>query len=253
MYSHGSWYSLYLVIDGSSLQTNGQVERFNSTMDAKSASLSNQSHSDWDDQLPFVTLNYNTSIHATTKSIPFELMYGRSPMLPCDPQNPIVSLQSDLHDVAKLHQHVTSLSRTAHDNVSLAQASSKVRYDEHRSDPSYQANDIMLIRNLRRRYKFDVRFEGPYRVVRRTDHKTYVVQHVHLHHIVRTVTVDSIASLFARSLIQPLHIFSISSASYFFLSREPSLISRFIRQRFFASVFLILVSSSVLCAYGSLY
>ena len=83
----------------------------------------------------------------------------------------------------------------------MAQASSKVRYDEHRSDPSYQVIDIVLIRNLHRRYKFDVHFEGPYRVLRRTDHKTYVVQHVHLHHVVRTVTVDSIAPLFARSLI----------------------------------------------------
>ena len=182
-------------------QTNGQIERFNSTMDAKIASLSNQSRSNWDDQLPFVTLNYNTSIHATTKIIPFELMYGRSPVLPCDPQNPIVSLSADPHHVAKLHQHVASLSRTAHDNVSMAQASSKVRYDEHRSDPSYQVNDIVLIRNLHLRYKFDVRFEGPYRVLRRTDHKTYMVQHVRLHHVVRTVTVDSIAPLFARSLI----------------------------------------------------
>jgi hypothetical protein len=182
-------------------QTNGQIERFNSTMDSKIASLSNQSRSDWDEQLPFVTLNYNTSIHSTTKIIPFELMYGRSPVLPCDPQNPIVSLQADPRYVSRLMEHVSSLSRTAHDNISKAQSSSKLRYDEHRSNPSYQVNDIVLIRNLHRRYKFDVRFEGPYRVVRRTAQKTYVVQHVHLHHVIRTVTVDSIAPLLARSLV----------------------------------------------------
>ena len=49
-------------------QTNGQIERFNSTMDSKIASLSNHSRSDWDEQLPFVTFNYNTSIHSTTES-----------------------------------------------------------------------------------------------------------------------------------------------------------------------------------------
>ena len=35
-------------------QTNGLIERFNSTMDSKIATLSNQSRSDWDDQLPFI-------------------------------------------------------------------------------------------------------------------------------------------------------------------------------------------------------
>ncbi|CAF3408507.1 unnamed protein product [Rotaria socialis] len=37
--------------------TNGQIERFNATMDAKIAALSNDKHTDWDEQLPFVTFN----------------------------------------------------------------------------------------------------------------------------------------------------------------------------------------------------
>ncbi|CAF4364935.1 unnamed protein product, partial [Rotaria magnacalcarata] len=57
--------------------TNGQIERFNATMDAKIATLSNDKRTDWDEQLPFVTFNYNTSIHTTTGQIPFELIYGR--------------------------------------------------------------------------------------------------------------------------------------------------------------------------------
>ena len=61
-------------------QTNGQIERFNSTMNAKIAALSDQYQSDWDDKLPFVIFNYNTSYHSTTKTIPFELMYGHSPV-----------------------------------------------------------------------------------------------------------------------------------------------------------------------------
>ena len=65
-------------------QTNGQIERYNSTMDAKMVALSNLRKTDWDDQLPFVTLNYNTVIHASTKQIPFRTMYGRDPMLPFD-------------------------------------------------------------------------------------------------------------------------------------------------------------------------
>ena len=75
--------------------TNGQIERYNATMDAKIAALSNETRTNWDEQLPFVTFNYNTSIHTTTGQIPFELMYGRSPILPFDQQQPIVQLTQD--------------------------------------------------------------------------------------------------------------------------------------------------------------
>ncbi|CAF1418203.1 unnamed protein product [Didymodactylos carnosus] len=40
-------------------QTNGQIERFNSTMDSKIGALSNQNKSDWAEQLSFVIFNYN--------------------------------------------------------------------------------------------------------------------------------------------------------------------------------------------------
>ncbi|CAF4397126.1 unnamed protein product [Didymodactylos carnosus] len=72
-------------------QTNGQIERFNATMDAKIAVLANERKTNWHEQLPFVTFIYNTSVHATTKHIPFELMYGRKPVLPFDPQSSVVS------------------------------------------------------------------------------------------------------------------------------------------------------------------
>ena len=41
-------------------QTNGKIERYNSTMDTKIAALSNLHKTDWNDQLSFVTFNYNT-------------------------------------------------------------------------------------------------------------------------------------------------------------------------------------------------
>ncbi|CAF4349571.1 unnamed protein product [Rotaria sp. Silwood2] len=65
-------------------QTNGQIERFNATMDGKIAALCNERRTDWDEVLQFVTFNYNTSIHATTKQTPFEMMHGRQVTLPFD-------------------------------------------------------------------------------------------------------------------------------------------------------------------------
>ncbi len=164
---------------------NGQIECFNATMDAKIASFSNQSRSNLDDQLRFLTFNYNIAIHSTTKIIPFELMYGPSPVVPCDSQNPIVSFQSYFQYAPKLNQYISSLADTARRNIVLTQQSSKSRYDTHRSDPSYNVYGIVLIRNLHRRHKLEVLYEGPYRVIKRINHGTYVVKQIRLHHVVR--------------------------------------------------------------------
>ena len=68
----------------------------------------------------------------------------------------------------------------------------------NRSNPVYQINDIILVKTIHPRRKFDIRHEGPYRVIQRLGDKTYLVQHTHLHHYVRQVTVDSIISLIER-------------------------------------------------------
>ena len=180
-------------------QTNGQIERFNSTMDAKIASLSNQSRSDWDDQLPFVTFNYNATRHSTTKTIPFELMYGRLPVFPSDPQHPLVSLSQDPQYCQQLNQHISNLTDITRHNITLTQQRYKSRFNANRSNPVYHINDIVLIKIIHPRRKFDIRHEGPYRIIRRSGDKTYIVQHTHMPDSVRQVTVDSIIPLTERN------------------------------------------------------
>ena len=87
--------------------TNGQVERYNATMDSKIAALSNEKRTNWDEQLQFVAFNYNTSIHTTTGQIPFEMIFGRSPVLPFD----------DPKHVDKLKQYLVELTSIARKNI----------------------------------------------------------------------------------------------------------------------------------------
>ncbi|CAF3648320.1 unnamed protein product [Rotaria sordida] len=98
-------------------QTNGQVERYNSTMDAKIAALSNLNKTEWNDQLSFVTFNYNASIHSSTKQIPFETMYGRLPVLPFDHQDVNVTLTNDSEHAKKLQQFLSKLNEQAKLNI----------------------------------------------------------------------------------------------------------------------------------------
>ena len=183
------------------LMTNGQIERYNATMDSKIAALSNVNRTNWDEQLPFVAFNYNTSIHKTTGQIPFEMMYGRPPVLPFDQRQPIVTLTDDSKHIEKLKQHLSNLTDTARNNIINQQHKYKERYDRHRRNPSYNINDLVLVKVLNQRNKFDIRYEGPYRIVQQIGTKTFLVKHVKKHTLVRQVTVDVLASLYERRAI----------------------------------------------------
>jgi transposase InsO family protein len=116
-------------------QSNGQIERFNSTMDAKIAALSNSRKTNWDDQLSLVTFNYNTSTHSSTKQVPFEMMYGRKPVLPFDHQDAHVTIDYDTEHTKKLNQYLSTLNEQAKQNIKINQERYKERYDRNRSDP----------------------------------------------------------------------------------------------------------------------
>jgi hypothetical protein len=178
--------------------TNGQIERYNATMDAKIGALSNENRTNWDEQLPFVTFNYNTSIHTTTGQIPFEMMYGRSPILPFDQQQPIIALIQDPRHVEKLKQYLSLLTEQAKMNIIKQQGKYKQRYDRHRANPTYKINDLVLIKTLNRRNKFDIRYEGPFQIAQQLGSKTFLVQHIQKKRWIRQVTTDVIRSLVER-------------------------------------------------------
>jgi transposase InsO family protein len=179
-------------------QTNGQVERYNSTMDAKIAALSNLRKTDWDDQLPFVTFNYNTSIHSSTKQIPFEMMYGRTAVLPFDHQDDNVTLSYDTEHSKKLSNFLSTLNEQAKQNIITNQERYKQRYDTNRSDPSYNIGDLVLVKTLNIRHKFDIRYEGPFRIIKQITPKTFIIQHIKKSTLYRQVTTDVLLPIFQR-------------------------------------------------------
>ena len=179
-------------------QTNGQIERYNSTMDAKIGTLSNARKTDWDEQLPFVTFNYNTSMHSSTKQVPFQMMYGRNPVLPFDYQDPNVTLDFDPEHSRKLNQYLSSLNDQAKQNITSNQERYKQRYDTNRSNPSYQINDLVLVKTLNTRHKFDIRYEGPFKIIKEITPKTFIIQHIRKPTLSRQVTTDVLLPIFQR-------------------------------------------------------
>ena len=147
-------------------------------MDAKTAVLSNLRKTDWDDQLSFVTFNYNASIHSPTKQVPFEMMYDPASVLLFDHQEDNVTLSYDSSPVKKLYQFLSKLNEQAKINIIKNQQRYKQRYDLNRSDPPYNIGDLVLDKALNIRYKLDIRYEGPFGIIKIITPKTFIVQRV---------------------------------------------------------------------------
>jgi hypothetical protein len=179
-------------------QTNGQIERFNATMDGKIAALCNERRTNWDEMLQFVTFNYNTSIHATTKQIPFEMMHGRPAILPFDQQQALISFTQDPEHCQKIKIYLEKLTEEARKNILKNQRQYKTRYDSHRQDLSLKINDLVLVKTRNARNKFDIRYEGPFKIIKQLGIKTFIVQHVKKLTLTRQVTTDVIIPLVER-------------------------------------------------------
>jgi len=83
-------------------------------------------------------------------------------------------------------------------NIIQQQAKYKERYDRHRTNPTYKINDLVLIKTFNRRNKFDIRYEGPFRIIKQLGTKTFLVKHTKKSTYIRQVTIDVVISLFER-------------------------------------------------------
>ena len=179
-------------------QTNGQIERFNATMDGKIATLCNERRTNWDEVLPFVTFNYNTSIHATTQQTPFEMMHGRQATLPFDQQQALISVTPDPEHGKKLRDYLEKLTNDARKKIETCQQQYKARYDLNRQELQLKTNDLVLVKTRNARNKFDIRYEGPFKIIQQHGSKTFIVQHVKKTTLTKQVTMDVIVPLVER-------------------------------------------------------
>ena len=65
-------------------ECNGNIERFNRTLESMIRCFIEENLEDWDELLAPLAFAYNTAVHAKTKCSPFEMVYGRKPRLPID-------------------------------------------------------------------------------------------------------------------------------------------------------------------------
>ena len=101
----------------------------------------------------------------------------------------------------KLKRYVSTLTDQTKNNIIQQQEKYKSRYDRYRTNPIFKIGDLVLIKTLNRRNKFDIRHEGPFRVKQQLGQKTYIVEHVK-ELTTRQVTSDIMMSIVQRRNIE---------------------------------------------------
>lgn len=157
-------------------QTDGLVEKFNSTlvnMIAKSCDISDR---DWDDHLDYLLFAYRASAQESTKESPFFMMYGRDPRIPTET---ILTYERspyavDVEDYkTDLCSGLSSAWSLARENLEKAQVAQKKYYDQSAMPTNVKPGDrVMVYMPGERRgktWKLARPFHGPYRVVAVTD------------------------------------------------------------------------------------
>lgn len=152
-------------------ESDGLVERFNRTLIDMLSTAVTDNEKDWDLLLPTLLFAYRTSMHETTGTTPFFLMFGRYPRLPEDiiyslPVTNYTSAHQYCHEIKK---HMQEAYRRVGEYVHKERLHQKANYDRHVKGNSYVVNDLVFLhcpavpRGQSR--KLHKPWQGPYRVV----------------------------------------------------------------------------------------
>ena len=132
-------------------QSNGQCERFNSTLCNMLGTLSDEEKSDWKSHLGCMTHAYNCTKHASTTYSPYYLMFGRHPRLPIDVafglHKPNCSDNcSKSRYIRKLRRRLNYAHKKASKYSSEQAQKYKTSYDKSVKGPQLQVNDLVLVK-----------------------------------------------------------------------------------------------------------
>ena len=148
-------------------QSNGQCERFNSTLCNMLGTLSDEEKSDWKSHLGCMTHAYNCTKHASTTYSPYYLMFGRHPRLPIDVafglHKPNCSDNcSKSRYIQKLRRRLNYAHKKASKYSSEQAQKYKTSYDKSVKGPQLQVNDLVLVKIVahKARHKIQDKWES---------------------------------------------------------------------------------------------
>ncbi|MGH0164280.1 UNVERIFIED_CONTAM: hypothetical protein FKN15_046787 [Acipenser sinensis] len=167
-------------------QSDGQVERFNATLQKILATTAERCHWDWDIMIPFALMAYRATKHSSTGITPNMMFLGREITEPIDlvagrpPDDESYLTQPEY--VVKLREQMEQAHWIARDVLGQASERAKKQYHKRAQQFQYQIGDAVwyLVKGTRRVKnrvrKFLPAYDGPYFVLGQLDDLVYRIK-----------------------------------------------------------------------------
>ena len=157
-------------------ECNGLQERFHLTMCDMLAAYVTHDPPRWDEYLPYITFAYNTSKQGSLRETPFYLLYGHDPMGPDDlPVRHRYRYPLEVED--PFEERWRRAKELAIRCLQDAQTTQKTYYDRQVREEAINVGDWVLLREMRAaRKKFEPRWLGPFKVIRKISDVNYAIQ-----------------------------------------------------------------------------
>ncbi|XP_072182290.1 uncharacterized protein [Diadema setosum] len=162
-------------------QSNGLVERFNSTLKGMLKPYMDEGKCNWDEHLPYVLFAYREVPQESTGFSPFELLYGHRVRGPLDVlketlTGEITEGEGILSYVMNMRTRLAENLELAHKNLSAAQTRQKLWYDKGARARMLEVGDEVLVLLPTSSSKLLAKWQGPYRIVQKVSDVDYVVE-----------------------------------------------------------------------------
>ncbi|KAI4372828.1 hypothetical protein MLD38_011012 [Melastoma candidum] len=161
-------------------QTDGQTEVVNRTMAAILRTLVSKNQKDWDIKLAHAEFAYNRAPSSTTKSSPFQVVYGLNPLVPVE-----LMPASDMRSVSRDAEERAKEMRLLHEKTRAQIEKANQRYTERanrgRRVKIFQPGDLLWIQLRKDRFpgkrknKLMPHAEGPFKIVERINDNAYKI------------------------------------------------------------------------------
>ena len=151
-------------------QTDGLVERFNSTLLQSLSMYVDKDQKDWDLFIPSVLFGYRASPSAATQETPFFLLYGRECRLPIDVKllPPSDLSTSVLEHRKRIVENIERSQNIARENIQKAQQKMKMHYDKRAKKRDFEIGQSVWVYTPKVKKGLSKKlmhlWHGPYRI-----------------------------------------------------------------------------------------
>lgn len=145
-------------------QSNGSLERTHAVIADMLKSIQKNSNDEWDEQLNFICLAYNTMVHDATNYTPFELTFGHTANLPSTiSKNPQRSYSDEV--IFRQREWDSKLQKA---RATLVKSKQRYQRDQLKRiikpQTIFKEGDQVLIHNDHKKHKLDSEWLGPYTI-----------------------------------------------------------------------------------------